>query len=497
MHRATRWSQHSSGPIAMPSATCPNSCLSTMRAEASKVNASHVPSPLTTTLLLSLSLSPPLLATFSHAIQRHSRLPQHLITSREFPACNRPQQHSQSTLSLLVSFPMAFNAIALSSSILTPHMSSLFAVDLTNGPKSSPPSPHILSSLSHASTLFFLPITISQSPTLCSFGVPSLPSSSLSFLPPLSLGFLLCSLLCPLPVGRVLLCPFDRPAPAYSVRFTTPLPVGHPGLPAHSVSCRHHFECLSTGKQAEHLQVIASKQCADLQVMSIDEQDVTEQMFVDHGTYDDEQPPVVPIGEEAFGWSHEGGKYEAFDNLAEQMMQASGHHHVDPHTHADCVETQSHHWNTQMDCLVSAYLDYQSRDSGDGMPSEVDPLAPPMGEGDGSIVGIELVDMFNRHYETFITPACNQYPNETLIHHGYLGCSLLYPTIAISLHTLAAFRQQHRVCPRFSIQAQVKSLCHLHEVPYRPSLTTALSVAYDAYLEILKCVDQELKKALQ
>ncbi|KAG8217191.1 hypothetical protein J3R82DRAFT_5273 [Butyriboletus roseoflavus] len=127
------------------------------------------------------------------------------------------------------------------------------------------------------------------------------------------------------------------------------------------------------------------------------------------------------------------------------------------------------------------------------MPSEVD----PPGEGDGSIAGIELVDMFSRCYETFITPACNQYPNETLIRHEYLGCSPLYPTIAISLCTLAAFCQQHHMCPHFSIQAQVKSLCHLHEVPYWPSLTTALSVAYDAYLEILEHVDQELKKALQ
>ena len=56
------------------------------------------------------------------------------------------------------------------------------------------------------------------------------------------------------------------------------------------------------------------------------------------------------------------------------------------------------------------------------------------------------------------------FPNENLIYHGYLGCSPVHPTVAISIRTLAAFRQSHRVCPRFSIQAQCKALCHLHHV---------------------------------
>jgi hypothetical protein len=56
------------------------------------------------------------------------------------------------------------------------------------------------------------------------------------------------------------------------------------------------------------------------------------------------------------------------------------------------------------------------------------------------------------------------YPNETLIYHGYIGCAPVYPTIAISLRTLAAHHQTHRVCPSFGFQAQCKALCFLHGV---------------------------------
>ena len=56
------------------------------------------------------------------------------------------------------------------------------------------------------------------------------------------------------------------------------------------------------------------------------------------------------------------------------------------------------------------------------------------------------------------------YPNENLVCHGYIGCSPIHPLLAISLRTLATFRQVHHTCPQFSIQALCKVLCHLHHV---------------------------------
>ncbi|EGN97916.1 hypothetical protein SERLA73DRAFT_109190 [Serpula lacrymans var. lacrymans S7.3] len=114
-----------------------------------------------------------------------------------------------------------------------------------------------------------------------------------------------------------------------------------------------------------------------------------------------------------------------------------------------------------------------------------------------SLKDVELVDMFVRQRASLFPQPSHQFPNETLIYHGYLGCSSLYPTVAISLRTLAAYRQIHRTCPRLSVQAQCKALCHLHDIPYRPYLDAQFSAAYDVYLEIVYRVDALMKVELQ
>ncbi|KAG1899504.1 uncharacterized protein F5891DRAFT_953753 [Suillus fuscotomentosus] len=119
-----------------------------------------------------------------------------------------------------------------------------------------------------------------------------------------------------------------------------------------------------------------------------------------------------------------------------------------------------------------------------------------------SLTNIELIDLFKQsHSSLHSQPFHGRYPNDRafkLIHHGYIGCApLLYPcTAAISLCTLAAYRQMHRSCPRFSIQVQVKSLCFLHNTPYQPYLNIQFSAAFDIYLEILHRVKQCLLAAL-
>ncbi|KAG1792021.1 uncharacterized protein HD556DRAFT_1239880 [Suillus plorans] len=113
-----------------------------------------------------------------------------------------------------------------------------------------------------------------------------------------------------------------------------------------------------------------------------------------------------------------------------------------------------------------------------------------------SLSNIELVDLFQRSRSSPQSLLSHKYPNETLIYHGYIGCAPMYPTVAISLRTLAAYRQIHRTCPRFSIQAQCKALCFLHDIPYRPYLCMQFSAAYDIYLEIAHIVDKRLRAAL-
>ncbi|KAF8120558.1 hypothetical protein EV363DRAFT_1112407, partial [Boletus edulis] len=97
---------------------------------------------------------------------------------------------------------------------------------------------------------------------------------------------------------------------------------------------------------------------------------------------------------------------------------------------------------------------------------------------------------------SFHLSSSQQFPNKSLISHGYLGCSPLHPTVAVSIRTLAVFRQYHRYCPGFSIHAQCKALCHLHGVPYRPYLSAQFSAAFDVYLEILARVEQRVNAVL-
>ncbi|KAG2114526.1 hypothetical protein DEU56DRAFT_933756 [Suillus clintonianus] len=143
--------------------------------------------------------------------------------------------------------------------------------------------------------------------------------------------------------------------------------------------------------------------------MSAEDRAAVETMLIDYDTDIESIPYTAPPGEEGAEFSHEGGEYEVFQGLAQQMADLSGF----------------------------------------------------------------------------------------LIYHGYLGCSPLHPTVAISLRTLAAYRQSHRTCPRFSVQAQCKALCHLHDIPYQPYLNTQFSDAYDVYLEILHRVDSLIKAALK
>ncbi|OAX31129.1 hypothetical protein K503DRAFT_704195 [Rhizopogon vinicolor AM-OR11-026] len=110
---------------------------------------------------------------------------------------------------------------------------------------------------------------------------------------------------------------------------------------------------------------------------------------------------------------------------------------------------------------------------------------------------IELVDIFSRKCASPQPLPSHKFLNESLIYHGYLGCSPLHPTVAISLHTFATYRQSHRTCPQFSIQAQCKTLCHLHDIPYRPYFKTQFSDTYDVYLEILHHVDSIIKAVLK
>lgn len=86
--------------------------------------------------------------------------------------------------------------------------------------------------------------------------------------------------------------------------------------------------------------------------------------------------------------------------------------------------------------------------------------------------------------------------NIVLVRNGCIGTAPTSPSLAITLRTLSVFRQMHRTCPRFSKQAFVRSLCHIHEIPYAASMANGFTIAYDAFLEILYRVQDHCNRSL-
>ncbi|KAG2054421.1 hypothetical protein BDR06DRAFT_863415, partial [Suillus hirtellus] len=104
---------------------------------------------------------------------------------------------------------------------------------------------------------------------------------------------------------------------------------------------------------------------------------------------------TVPPGEEAFDLSHAGGEHEAFEDLAHQLADLTGYHHIDPQIQGECIDTQTAHWGLQIDHLIDAYLDYHSQDSGDGMSYISDQVLSGV-DASFSINEIELIDTFSK-----------------------------------------------------------------------------------------------------
>ncbi|KAG2337981.1 hypothetical protein BDR05DRAFT_853324, partial [Suillus weaverae] len=142
-------------------------------------------------------------------------------------------------------------------------------------------------------------------------------------------------------------------------------------------------------------------------------------MMADYGMDVDALPYTAPPGDEGLDMSHEGGEYEAFEELAHEVAGISGCRYIDPHTHTDHIENKSHHWDIQIDLLVEAYLDYCHRNLGDDIPqvNEI-PLSPSDYDDQHISLGqIEFIDIFRRSSSSPRSQPHHQYPNETLIYH--------------------------------------------------------------------------------
>ncbi|KAJ7796714.1 hypothetical protein B0H14DRAFT_2390399 [Mycena olivaceomarginata] len=140
-------------------------------------------------------------------------------------------------------------------------------------------------------------------------------------------------------------------------------------------------------------------------------------------------------------------------------------------------------WKGAMPFLVDAYLRFKANGLMD--------LDVTSGAWSIEIVGLEECGLHSFTHSSDATST-----NETLLHYGYIGATPEKVSRAFPIYLFEIYRQMHRVCPRYSIDALGKTLTNLHQGPRLKALAEQLGNAYDAYLEILRRVDARLDMVL-
>ncbi|KAF8169212.1 hypothetical protein K438DRAFT_1983518 [Mycena galopus ATCC 62051] len=184
-----------------------------------------------------------------------------------------------------------------------------------------------------------------------------------------------------------------------------------------------------------------------------------------------------PPGEEGTTHSHVG-KEDIFHQIYDQCIPSW-------HDSRKCtfrIQKTVDAWRRIMADLVDAYLALKMN-------------GPANSDSNPEAWRIQVVGLDELGAHKFIHTGSTV--NATLIHHGYLGASPEKVNRAFPLRMFEIYRQIHRVCPQFTLDALGKTLTNLHQGPRLKNLAEQLSMAYDTYLEMLRQVDARVDAALK
>ncbi|THG96932.1 hypothetical protein EW026_g4986 [Hermanssonia centrifuga] len=192
--------------------------------------------------------------------------------------------------------------------------------------------------------------------------------------------------------------------------------------------------------------------------------------------------------------SHEGGEYG--DVVREALSQAAATRQSDDvraavKTRKERLRAIRLNWDVQMDALVGAYLAWKHGAATHTSPPEDPPPAPSIQLSDTSLRCGSGMDPHLAVEQADSEPA-----NVALIRLGLLGCAPVDPSVAFSLDTLELYHRLRRRHPRLGIQPMMRTLCDIHDVNYHECYREQLSIAFDAYLDILRRVRSKVDAAL-
>ncbi|KAJ7055501.1 hypothetical protein C8F01DRAFT_1319267 [Mycena amicta] len=183
--------------------------------------------------------------------------------------------------------------------------------------------------------------------------------------------------------------------------------------------------------------------------------------------------------------SHAGGELLAVleHEIAEEVY--SRPRRFDHRTRQDRTQRLADAFVAQMGPMLRSYMDWCALE-------EDNRHGVRWGSVDGgSLATFTAVDLFKSTKVSVVLDLRNGIC-ASLLARGFVPCSPMSPSVVISVEALEHYRVAHARCPRFVIQAFVKTLCDIHKVPYRQYLRAQFSIAYDLYLDLRRQAEKRV-----
>ncbi|PCH39057.1 hypothetical protein WOLCODRAFT_158582 [Wolfiporia cocos MD-104 SS10] len=159
----------------------------------------------------------------------------------------------------------------------------------------------------------------------------------------------------------------------------------------------------------------------------------------------------------------------------------------DGHTWRQRMQNMDENWRLVLPEIMEAYVDWRYSDcrpNADLLPSCYD-------------FEINVFDIYSLETSVHIRrPPEARSVAEAIVMYGYLGTTLINPSLVISLRTLELMFSLRLFKASLSIESVCKVICYLYKTPYRQELRTAISDVFDIYLRMRRIVDKQVLAVL-
>ncbi|KAJ3765228.1 hypothetical protein FB446DRAFT_795258 [Lentinula raphanica] len=203
--------------------------------------------------------------------------------------------------------------------------------------------------------------------------------------------------------------------------------------------------------------------------------------FDDHSYSNPLSPTEGSDSDGELGWEDVGSFEQVSQNAVQQMKVT----YADYRTRRDRTDISNKYWAEQMDEIVDAYLDYCWRQESGATAGEVE----------GNTISLDVVDVFGISQRT-IPCSADKFQSASLVRSGVIPTSPLVHTLGFTIRTIDLYHKLFVRCPRLGMQSFSKSICDIHRIPFKPHLSSQLSVAFDIYVAILNAVRERIRGQL-